>query len=133
LPLVDKIVFRIVKNNGIIKSALGLLIILPLLLILFNNTVYRHHHILPDGILIEHAHPFKYCCCESTDKGSKHSHSDRELLIYAVTTDSPVIASSIIHLPEVFILRESDLSVLRPDTDFVTEPVSLSLLRAPPC
>ena len=133
LPAVKIIVIRIVKNNGIIKSAMGLLVIMPLLLILFNNTVYRHHHILPDGRLVEHAHPYKYCCCESTDQGSKHSHSEREFLLYVVTTDSPVIVSSIVHLPEVFILRESDLSILKPDADFISEQLSLSLLRAPPC
>ena len=48
--------------------------------ILVNNVVFIHTHILPDGRVIEHAHPFN-----STDRNSdsqpNHHHTSQEFLL----------------------------------------------------
>lgn len=115
------------------KRGLSLLMILPLFLVLFSNAVNRHRHISSEGIVIEHSHPNRSCCCGTTYPEGKHNHTDRELLFYAVTTDAPVVIFSLIVAPEVFRLQEADLGSQQPSEGYFRESFSLSLLRAPPC
>ncbi len=115
------------------NRGLSLLMILPLFLVLFNNTVNRHRHISSEGIVIEHSHPIKSCCCGNSEKSGKHQHTDKELLFYTVTTDAPVVLFSLIVAPEVFRMKEADLRFQQPDEVYFIQSVSLSLLRAPPC
>lgn len=115
-----------------IKRGIFLLMIFPLCLVLFNNTANRHQHLLPDGIVIEHAHPFQSYCTGS-DKEKEHQHTDRELLLYTILTDSPVLVSSTDLSTDVFRFKEPDHIVLQPEKSLIKKPVSLSLLRAPPC
>lgn len=60
-----------------------LLITLPVVLLLFFNQIaFRHYHILDNGLVIEHSHPYK----NNPIKGSpfqKHNHTDFEYSILA--------------------------------------------------
>ena len=120
-------------NYEHMKRSLSLLMVLPLFMVFFNNTVNRHQHILSDGMVIEHSHPFRSGCCENSDPVKRHQHSDWEFLYYAVTTDAPVVLFSLIVAPEVFRLQEADLFFQQPAEFYFRKSVSLSLLRAPPC
>ncbi len=111
-----------------LKKGFALLMILPLGFMLFNNTVNRHQHQLPGGVVVEHAHPFSSCCSE----GKSHDHSDLELLLYALISDSPVDDDSLILSPFIIPCFESDLKSGCIKTTHSFNSYRLSLLRAPP-
>ena len=48
--------------------------------IIVNNTIFIHTHILPDGRVIEHAHPFK-SDGKNSDSQSNHHHTSQEFLL----------------------------------------------------
>lgn len=48
----------------------------------FNQIAYRHYHLLDNGMVIEHAHPYKNNMQKNTPYQS-HKHSDAEYLILA--------------------------------------------------
>ncbi len=111
-----------------LKKGFALLLILPLGFVLFNNTANRHEHQLPNGMVVEHAHPVSSCCSGETS----HDHNDLEFLLLSLISDSPFSS----HLPVV-----SPLFVQYLETEFKAAPVQiahtgnscrLSLLRAPP-
>lgn len=60
-----------------------LLFTLPLVMwLFFNQVAFWHFHILENGVIIEHAHPFK----NNTQSGTpyqKHHHSDFEYSLLA--------------------------------------------------
>lgn len=59
----------------ILRSFTSLILILSFLLVLFNNTYFIHFHVLPDGRVIEHAHPF------NSEEGNSlpfHEHNSKE-------------------------------------------------------
>ncbi len=111
-----------------LKKGFALLMIMPLGFMLFNNTVNRHQHHLPGGMVVEHAHPFSHCCKE----GKNHDHSDLELLLYAIISDSPVDNDNC-SLSSLFIpCFETDPMQGRIITAHPSNSYRLSLLRAPP-
>lgn len=58
----------------------GFLLLLPAYFaILANSVMNKHTHILPDGILLTHAHPLK-----STDSNTSnsHHHSEKEFFFF---------------------------------------------------
>ena len=69
------------------------LITLPLILLLFYNQAANwHYHKLPNGIVIEHAHP--YSKAKSADSPfQKHTHNDFEILILGLLSTTTVILS----------------------------------------
>lgn len=63
----------------------SILLVIPILLMLYNNTAYSHQHIMNNGLTVTHAHPFDVC-----DHGpcTCHYHSEKEYLFYALISDS---------------------------------------------
>jgi Na+/melibiose symporter-like transporter len=63
-----------------INKIIWFLTLVAVLLVIVNNSVFVHTHILQDGRIVEHAHPYN-----SSDKspGSKqpHHHSNQEFLL----------------------------------------------------
>ena len=111
------------------KRALLLIMILPLFLMQFSNTAFRHGHVLPDGQVVEHAHPFR----SSPDKsGPGHQHTDRELLLFTVIADSPLILLFPALILVVYRTRENDLKALPSLSGFSGRAVPFQCLRAPP-
>ncbi len=111
------------------KRVLLLIMVFPLCLMLFNNSAFRHQHILPDGQLIEHAHPFQ---SDSEKSGPGHHHTKQEFILFMVISDSPAILMFGGLLLAVFRILENDLKVLQPGTFFPVHAVLSKLLRAPP-
>jgi len=59
------------------KKLTSILLIVSLVFVLFNNTFFLHTHILPDGRVIEHGHPFN--SHEDPDHPF-HKHESKEFL-----------------------------------------------------
>ncbi len=60
-----------------------LLITLPVVLLLFFNQIaFRHYHILENGLVIEHSHPFNNKPIKGTPY-QNHSHTDFEYSVLA--------------------------------------------------
>ncbi|MBN2664826.1 MAG: hypothetical protein JXR68_14345 [Bacteroidales bacterium] len=55
-----------------IKLVFVLILVPAIIALFFYNQTNKHIHILPNGQIITHSHPF------SKDQGSKHSHSSKE-------------------------------------------------------
>jgi len=66
----------IAKSSKIVWS----LTIIAVFAIIINNTIFRHTHILPDGKIIEHAHPFE-TTGKNSDSKPNHSHTSLEFLL----------------------------------------------------
>jgi len=67
-----------------VRIAVHLLLIVALLLLAYNNTLYKHTHVLYNGQLIEHAHPYNSSSDVPNNPYSpldNHKHSGIELLI----------------------------------------------------
>ena len=68
-------------------SKILLLALLPAMLWLFlNTTLNRHSHVLADGYIITHSHPFK----KNQDSSSpldNHKHTTRELLLFGLFSE----------------------------------------------
>lgn len=61
----------------IFKKMSLLLAALVFLAFSFGSLSFKHQHILSDGTLIEHSHPFSH------QNGGQHQHSDREITFLA--------------------------------------------------
>jgi len=76
-----------------------ILVLLPAVIwLLFNTTVNRHIHILSDGYVISHSHPFVKEQADS-NPSNPHQHTKKELLLLSLFSE---FIFSIISL---FILR----------------------------
>lgn len=70
-------------NIGIHKTLKMLGVILMILLmtaLLVNKAVYIHVHVLPDGSVVTHAHPFNKTA--DSPKGQSHHHSNLEFFMF---------------------------------------------------
>ena len=60
--------------------------IIPLVLMLFiNSSVNKHQHILANGQVITHAHPYQLLHSETS--GQTHKHSKEELAFFALISN----------------------------------------------
>ncbi len=118
-------------KNMLMKKMVFLFMILPICLVVFNNSAYRHQHILPNGNRIEHAHPFQSCRNDS-EPGKGHQHTEREYLLYSLITDSQVVFSRFCYSPWLFSIRESNSKLNDPTEVVANESISFGHLRAPP-
>ena len=63
------------------KKHLSFILIIFTLALFFNNAVNWHYHQLPNGIVIEHAHPYEKPSSSAGYPVENHHHSDIEYLI----------------------------------------------------
>lgn len=74
----------------------ALLLIPAYLLVQANSVMNRHKHILPDGSVVYHAHPFSKSAEEESKK--QHTHTDQELYFFQalsnLVADDPSIDGS---------------------------------------
>lgn len=63
-----------------INKIVWLFSLIAVLTVLVNNTLFVHIHILPDGRVIEHAHPYKTSDKNSAPQ-SNHHHTSQEFLL----------------------------------------------------
>jgi hypothetical protein len=119
---------EMIKN---LKKIVWSFTLIAVLSVLLNNTLFIHSHTLPDGRVIEHAHPFR-----SADNGPhplpNHKHTQQEFLllsnIYHLFSNSYVLFIVIIFLIGNYrrhFLFESEISYLQINK-------KVKSLRAPP-
>jgi hypothetical protein len=86
------------KRQWIKQLGTGLMILI-IGIMLVNKAAYTHVHILPDGSLVTHAHPFSNS--NESNKNCPHQHSSLEL--YLLDTLGVLMLSAI----AAFILKQS--------------------------
>jgi hypothetical protein len=87
----DSPVFRGYRSGNIMKKALSILLIFFTLALFYNNVLNRHFHRLPNGIVIEHAHPFQKGSETGSTPFQKHNHSDIEYLLLDIIYSGGVL------------------------------------------
>lgn len=61
------------------KKAISYLMIVLIAMLIANRAIYVHSHVLSDGTVITHAHPFSKNT--SNDSSPKHRHSSYEFFV----------------------------------------------------
>ena len=107
---------------------LAVLLIPVYLLVMGNSILNRHTHVLPNGMMITHSHPFTDA---KTGLPVKHNHTPNQVLFYQLFTfdffqSSPEAVLSINDSP-----IQSEIKPLYAD-QFSVGIVSTSFLRGPP-
>lgn len=74
--------YKLFKNprlKSYLHQAISLALLLPALWLVTNSIINKHKHLLPSGLLVEHAHPFKSA---GNSPFQQHSHSQQEYFFY---------------------------------------------------
>lgn len=108
-------------------SFLAILLIPVYLLVLESSIKNKHSHVLPNGLVITHSHPFT----DSNGEPVKHSHTPNQVLFYQLFTFDFFQSS-----PEIFIPAD-DSPVQREINTIYAEQLShrtvnAAFLRGPP-
>ncbi len=112
-----------------LKRILTYLSIVLIGLMIVNKAVYFHSHILEDGQIIEHAHPFNKST-DNSDKPVNHSHTNFELLILSQLTVLFAFGIALI----LFFCRSLKINRQMQKIEVYTPMcVSFYSLRGPPC
>lgn len=64
-----------------ITKIVSFIALLLVLMLVVNRAVYYHTHVLPDGTVVQHAHPFPVN--EQNNGEANHQHSSVEFLFFA--------------------------------------------------
>lgn len=108
-------------------SFLVLLLIPVYLLVLMSTIRNRHSHVLPNGLVITHSHPFT----DSNGKPIKHEHSPNQILFYQLFTFDFFQSS-----PELLVSAEEqtfqeEIKIVYSEI-FLSRTLSTTYLRGPP-
>ncbi len=114
------------------KRFLAIILIVFTLGLFFNNLVNWHYHELPNGIIVEHAHPFERTSSASGSPFENHHHSDFEYLILDLIYYSGLIFILLFLGIIVYFKFEDRADSFRPIMAGVEQKSLLPLLRAPP-
>lgn len=129
----EQYIYRNLTNKTFcfLRKVLSVIMLLPLLLLFFNNTAFRHQHVLSDGTVIEHSH---YHPSDSKNPHDRedHQHTEKEFLLFALISDSPIAVDSGCLLPEVNQDETDDLKIVKSQNHSFNKPVFSYLLRGPP-
>lgn len=109
-----------------------LLLSIPAMLLLFyNQAAYWHYHILGDGTVVKHAHPYN-TESSGTTPYQNHRHSDFELLALAQLTEILTLVLTALFIAGLF-KTSMPARTPRPEPIYLTPPfLSTISLRAPP-
>jgi hypothetical protein len=112
------------------KGPLSIFLILLTLALFYNNTANWHYHHLPNGIVMEHAHPYAtYPSGESPLEN--HQHSDLEYLILDTIYHAAIIIILALAGLRLFPGKPVTRTVI-PAHIIINRYSSLPSLRAPP-
>lgn len=113
-------------------SKFFLLVSLPVIMMLFyNQSVNWHYHLLKDGSVIKHAHPYSNEA-QGTAPFQKHQHTDTEFIFFAQFSQiSLILVAALLTFGLVYLqlktkIRLSEIEFLRPRF------LESQSLRAPP-
>ena len=62
-----------------LKRTLSILLIIVMAALMINRVVYTHIHVLPNGSVVSHAHPFSKS--NEGNPNSSHQHSNTQLFL----------------------------------------------------
>jgi hypothetical protein len=118
------------RNKWYLKFAA--LLVIPAMVLLFHNRVSNwHYHVLYNGIVVEHSHPFS----DSKKDGSpfqNHQHSDSEFLMLAELSNALTLLVVALMVAGL-LLEKTTRQTTRPRIIFLSEQGSAANpLRAPP-
>lgn len=114
------------------KKALTILIIPVILLLFYNQAANWHLHKLPNGIVVEHAHPF------SDSKSSEspyqnHAHTDMEFLVIGLISVTIGLVIFTLILALVLQLRQNAKQTSKYAFSIPSDyPPAINPLRGPP-
>lgn len=110
-----------------LKRTFSILLIVVMSALIFNKVVYIHIHVLPDGSMVTHAHP--YSKGSDGNPAPRHQHSNLELfLLYQMDV-------LILSVSAASVLKQTAKSICvpKPVTDhFLSTFVPFLPERAPP-
>jgi hypothetical protein len=114
------------------KKLLSVVLILSTLALFYNNVINRHFHKLPNGIIVEHAHPFNKAASSSDSPFENHHHTGLEYLILDMVYYSGLILVMAFIFLRIFRIFINSYPL--PGTKKIPSGVlsTLPLLRAPP-
>ncbi len=81
------------RLNIYLVKAVVILQIALVTMIAVNNTLFIHHHILPNGDIVTHAHPYKKS--GDTAPFKTHTHTISEFFLLSGLNDLVVVVSSV--------------------------------------
>lgn len=107
-------------------------LLVPLVLALFfNQSSFWHYHVLHNGMVVEHSHPFKNDKTPYTPF-QNHHHSESDFLVLAQLTQVLTLVVILFSL-SLFAIKTPFISFRLSAPVFVKAPqLSSQLLRAPP-
>jgi len=113
-------------NHSFKQLSVGLMILI-MGIILVNRAVYTHVHVLPDGSMIAHAHPFS----KNSENNKNNSHQHSNLDIFLLDMMNVLILSTII---ACILKRFAQSAQFSPPTEEQIFPslIPVSPGRAPP-
>lgn len=116
------------RLRSFLYQAISLALLLPALWLITNSIINKHKHLLPSGILIEHAHPFK---STGNSPFQQHSHSQQEYFFFDHISAIQLLIVTALTLS--ILIRKyytTETTVLPPRLDPVFKPVNRQ--RPPP-
>lgn len=114
------------------KRLLSFVLIIFTLALFFNNAVNWHYHQLPNGIVVEHAHPYGKSSSASSSPFENHHHSDFEYLILDLVYYSGLVILLAVLAIKIFRKPIARRRLLTPAPVINSFYSRLPLLRAPP-
>ena len=114
------------------KGFFSVLLIFSTLALFWNNAVNWHYHQLPNGIVVEHAHPYNKSDSGADSPYQNHRHSDLEYLILDLVYNTASTIVLAVLLVEVMTELKPRKILLRPLPVISSVFYRLPLLRAPP-
>jgi hypothetical protein len=108
--------------------ALFALLLIPVYLLVLGSTIRnRHSHVLPNGLVITHSHPFT----DATGKPIKHSHTPNQILFYQLFTFDFFQSSPELSVTSVIQSFQEEIATCYTE-EFLTSTPSVAFLRGPP-
>jgi hypothetical protein len=118
------------RLRGVFKSIVWFII--PLVLVLYFNQVSNwHSHVLHNGLVIEHSHPFKNSKIPGTPF-QNHHHSDFDYLLLAQMTLVLTLLATAFVFGLIGLRSHFDFPIFSNSSFVKTPELSNNLLRAPP-
>jgi len=93
--------------------------------LLFNNTSNKHYHLLPNGEVIVHSHPF------NKDTETQHSHTSKELSLFAQIFNSFTPGIEVVVF-SVFFIFFIEIKFYNHQKETITTQKFFSTNRSPP-
>jgi hypothetical protein len=114
------------------KGLFSFILIFFTLALFWNNAVNRHYHQLPNGIVVEHAHPYNKTDSGTNSPFQNHRHNDLEYLILDLVYNAVSTIVPAVMLVKVMTELKPRKLLLRPLPVIGSVYFRLPLLRAPP-